>query len=713
MLLILLFISICMRFDAISHQYGEDEQGPHVKLNLRRILQEKIAPLDRNTVYGQIRQSVESRSDLRTRKQVKGKCFEGYGLQNCKPMNLRNERNGKKDTGKISDANIYYRTLEDRVDQKYCLQCCGTNYEDRYFNDMTDSKHWSAWGKKNRDPDIRRHHVDVWDMDCDVLPDQLDQFNNIAMAYGMEFRLGTFHDGIAYEADDDTVICPIVRSACQPYKRTGVDSDVYDRTCISKMDELVTGRTYPVAWEMHVDVVERYSLLTQWMEITSCEVVKVWESQYTVNATVDDGFQFREKIVMYHKEQFYIDLIFIGAMLLLAIPVTYMGLYFYRKQHCEVCHKKLIWSKQKCMVCKFFNADPPDPLLKEAIENKSVVMTGIDPPVMKSLHYLAPNVKPPPKLIHKLPTPEELHFDATKDSVLKEIQDKAAKEAKAPPHEMEMPLDPGKEAEGKVREVRKASKGERLFHATPTELEDQVMMMKKLVKDKWKGLPVEERIVFEDKAEALAREAHRLDMLEHMQKKQRGDDDEEKKEGMGEDEGFSVKKPKGKPKPKIVFNHDGTIRPQPKWFMPGWHWFDGLFGEEKLKRRNPNVLKVHPSVVYEAVEHPAPPPRPAGMIPREEDEQYGKPKPTEFKNSGLYKKKVKKRAVRQMTHAEWIAAGKPEWDEEKAQKEAELAELEAERIKKGLSKPAGGAVSGLMGSLGGFFGGSKVPAGNT
>ena len=90
---------------------------------------------------------------------------------------------------------------------------------------------------------------------------------------------------------------------------------------------------------------------------------------------------------------------------------------------------------------------------------------------------------------------------------------------------------------------------------------------------------------------------------------------------------------------------------------------------------NPNLLNVHQSVIYEAIEHPFPPERPLGKaIPRDDDEKFGKPKPIIIKNLGIRPKKEKKVKVKQMTHEEWVAAGKPVWDEEKAIAEAEAEE---------------------------------------
>jgi len=60
------------------------------------------------------------------------------------------------------------------------------------------------------------------------------------------------------------------------------------------------------------------------------------------------------------------------------------------------------------------------------------------------------------------------------------------------------------------------------------------------------------------------------------------------------------------------------------------HWFEGWFAPN-VERVNPNMLQVHSSVVFEAVAHPYPPPRPGGMIPRYEDKTYGKVKHTRTK----------------------------------------------------------------------------------
>ena len=50
---------------------------------------------------------------------------------------------------------------------------------------------------------------------------------------------------------------------------------------------------------------------------------------------------------------------------------VYASLYYCRRKKCVYCLKKLIFSKELCYVCKFVGAEPPDPILMRALEEKS------------------------------------------------------------------------------------------------------------------------------------------------------------------------------------------------------------------------------------------------------------------------------------------------------------------------------------------------------
>jgi hypothetical protein len=198
---------------------------------------EEEIPEDGATIWGELTYSVFPQ-DRRSRNRLKGRCFEGMGLSSCRAMNLNTDK--KKDR-----ALPYYNHMSERVNQKYCLQCCGENHEDRDGNDMTEMR-----------PGTSQNDVYVWDMDCEVALDQLQMFNLVGQAYGREYRLATQKEGPAYEAEDDFIVCPIVRSICD-YERIGPRDFEGNPTCPEK-DSIPPGEeTFLAGYEMRIDVVER------------------------------------------------------------------------------------------------------------------------------------------------------------------------------------------------------------------------------------------------------------------------------------------------------------------------------------------------------------------------------------------------------------------------------------------------------------------------
>jgi hypothetical protein len=109
------------------------------------------------------------------------------------------------------------------------------------------------------------------------------------------------------------------------------------------------------------------------MEVKGCEVTQVFEVAEMITATEDTSFMFREKLIIFHEPSFeWANVIILAIIFVLLLPVVYVLLYNFRKRKCEVCDKQLVWSSKKCMVCKFFHADPPDPILRHAIESKVI-----------------------------------------------------------------------------------------------------------------------------------------------------------------------------------------------------------------------------------------------------------------------------------------------------------------------------------------------------
>jgi len=109
------------------------------------------------------------------------------------------------------------------------------------------------------------------------------------------------------------------------------------------------------------------------MEVRGCEVTQVFEVSEIIQATEDNNFMFREKLVIFHEPSFeWANVVILAIIFVLLLPVMYMILYNFRKRKCEVCDKQLVWSCKKCMMCKFFHADPPDPIMRYAMESKVI-----------------------------------------------------------------------------------------------------------------------------------------------------------------------------------------------------------------------------------------------------------------------------------------------------------------------------------------------------
>jgi hypothetical protein len=303
------------------------------------------------------------------------------------------------------------------------------------------------------------------------------------------------------------------------------------------------------------------------MEIKGCEVTQVFEVTEMITATEDEGsFMFREKLIIFHEPSFeWANVIILAIIFVLLLPVVYALLYNFRKRKCEVCDKQLVWSSKKCMVCKFFHADAPDPILRHAIESKVInpsdhyllllfypyhyvsngrstcelLRSQIWPNLTLSLHYrchcrcrcvtctsqaLHLNDVEPPKfpLIHAVKNPgermdalasaEQLYFHAVKDSIRQELKDQAAAEEKAGAHRpiMHLPKDTTGDKVNGEGDSRKAYKGERLHHLTPVDAEEVRLLVEDIARRRWKELAIDERLVYEDMEAEIAHKAHRL-----------------------------------------------------------------------------------------------------------------------------------------------------------------------------------------------------------
>jgi hypothetical protein len=508
--------------------------------------------------------------DLKARKRLKAKCFKGVGLSNCVPRNMRNVED-------VTNALPYYATLADRPNRVYCLQCCSNTQSE-----------------------------DVWDMDCNVDLDQV-LFINI---FAQEFRLATLKTGLGYEnEEDDHIRCPLVRTACEPFDYDGNDlgcSAQYDLT-----DANLLAKQYLWGYSMELTVVEKTENSVRWLEVTKCEVTSVEERSYSIGP----GGKFHEKITILHPPVMaWPDYQTLGWMFVFLIGLSYPILYFFRKKHCIVCTKKLVWSKEKCYICKFFNADPPDPVLVAALEEHGLFQAGVAP---KKFHFEQWYIKQDER-------PGEQHFEKERKEMkqkIKIIQKKRTEEMKS----------------------HKSSKRKnKIFDDSTISVGDSTTI---------------DQSTFFDTLDEPS-----LDTLTELEEGKVHDLDELNSTIIDELEVVDD----SKVEKKMWF----WQRSKPKPVVPNSH-----------------ALKVHPSIIYEAIGHPFPGERPLGMIPRGDDKKFGKPQALVLKNHGNYKNPKKKKVNienKKMSYDEWVKAGKPVFDEAKAEAEV-LAEIEAaEKAKKGL-----------------------------
>jgi len=247
-----------------------------------------------------------------------GTCYQGFSFTRCKA------NQADDDTVFLNDL-PYYRNFDDVWGINYCLQCCG---EDREF--------------------------DIWDLKCEVDADTGPETN----FYGYELRMARNE----FETDTEIITCPIKRSAC-----TYNESDGTLIFCDVENDD-----TYLVGVEVTLEVVMMSKNFFSWRSVRSCSVIA---TESTVPLATGDYF--REKYIIYHsvgKHQW--NPAQIVLLWLISVLGIYVVLYYCRRQRCIVCAKKLVFFKDMCYLCRFYGADPPDPLLLKAMEEKGEFLQG-------------------------------------------------------------------------------------------------------------------------------------------------------------------------------------------------------------------------------------------------------------------------------------------------------------------------------------------------
>jgi hypothetical protein len=107
---------------------------------------------------------------------------------------------------------------------------------------------------------------------------------------------------------------------------------------------------------------------------------------FETNKTLNAGDFVFENIVLNHVPPpetytFFRTLILLVLFVLILYPIT----YYCRKQHCKVCNKKLILFVDRCYICRFVEAEPPNEFILKALEEKGLHMQGEFPEAIPGL----------------------------------------------------------------------------------------------------------------------------------------------------------------------------------------------------------------------------------------------------------------------------------------------------------------------------------------
>ena len=274
------------------------------------------------SLYG-IFDSYVSPIDNRKQSEIYSKCFQGIGLTTCIPVL-------PDDDVKLDYIRDYLVDLEDISGANYCVECCGDSPSSR----------------------------DIWDLYCEVDEDTRRSTN----VFGFELRLARNRDA----QDQEVIKCPLKRTGCSYTKSGEVIGE-----CVANTE------TFLVGYELTLNVREYDKNTELWRGVESCEL-----KSYEDPVALESGEKFHEKIILVHapdtslKTDDYMELAFLSFLI---IVVVYVGLYFCRKKRCEYCQQKLVCFPRICYKCTFVGAEPPDPILLAALEQKGQKLQG-DPP---------------------------------------------------------------------------------------------------------------------------------------------------------------------------------------------------------------------------------------------------------------------------------------------------------------------------------------------
>jgi hypothetical protein len=267
-------------------------------------------------LYGRIVDSVEI-LDAISKKKSYSTCFAGFGYTNC-------EAKQSDDDTVLENTLYYYKNFDLTRGTNYCLQCC---------NDIPGP--------------------DIWELQClqytDVGPKK--------QVYGYELRMARR----LTLTDTEVIRCPIYRTAC-----TYNESDPLQVITCAADDTSLWG------FSVELWVTIRSKNFESWRSIEKCVVTADERSEALPNMEL-----FSETYIIYHSRHPQSLSAFDGTLYsLISILAIYLLLYFFRRERCIICEKKLVFCCQRCYLCRFYGAHPPDPLLLKTMTEKSEYLQG-------------------------------------------------------------------------------------------------------------------------------------------------------------------------------------------------------------------------------------------------------------------------------------------------------------------------------------------------
>ena len=267
-------------------------------------------------IYGAIVDSGEV-IDASTISKYYSTCYDGFGFTHCKAKQADDDQ-------VLVHTLPYYRDFYLLNGVNYCLQCCSSN-----------------------------SIPDDWNLECI----QYTGVAPITNVYGYELRMAR----MLTLSDTEIIRCPIKRTAC-----TYNESDPFEVIECSDDNTMLWGITVQF-W-----ITVRSINFATWRSVEQCIVTVDERTEQLPN-----GANFAENYILYHTVAPQKPSTFDRSLYsLFTLFCLYFLIYYFRTERCIICDKKLILFYQRCYLCRFYGAYPPDPLLMKAMEEKGSQLQG-------------------------------------------------------------------------------------------------------------------------------------------------------------------------------------------------------------------------------------------------------------------------------------------------------------------------------------------------